>query len=78
LANPILPSDAVKTEADAIRLGMKNCGNALNIRPHWHARLEGDTWVVRNEQDRHTYVELRVRKSDGYDDGNCEVAFTAD
>ena len=76
--NSILSTDTIKTEAEAIQLGIKNCGDALRLRSNWHARLEGDTWVVCNEQDRHTYVEFRVRKSDGYDDGKCEVAFTAD
>ena len=75
---PILPTDAVKTHADAIRLGMERCGAALNIPPNWSARLEGEFWVVRNDDDAHTYIEVRIRKSDAADDHQCEIAFTAD
>jgi hypothetical protein len=60
---PILPTDAVKTPDEAIRLAKERCG--VSIYTHWSARLVGEYWVVRSEGSPANYGELRILKSDG-------------
>ena len=61
---PILPGDTVKTEAQAVRIGMNNCGHERDDPKHWYAHRNGEIWVVRwNVGENSIYAE--VRKSDG-------------
>ena len=73
----IFESDLVKTSADAIRIGVNDCGNVLGERTHnpadWDARLEKDHWVVSFK----SIVSVKVAKSDGKI-GDCLVTITAD
>ena len=73
----ILESDMVKTAADAIRIGVNDCGNVLGERTrdpaNWDTHLEKDQWVVSFKK----IVSVKVAKSDGRT-GDCLVTITAD
>jgi len=60
---PILPTDKVKTEAQAVRLGM-NCGFEKNDPDHWWANLHDNMWYVYWESGLNT-ITVQVAKSDG-------------
>jgi len=62
--HPIFPGDKVKTEAQAVRIGMNNCGQESDDPKHWYAHRDGEIWIVRwNVGENSIYAE--VRKSDG-------------
>jgi hypothetical protein len=68
---PILPTDKVKTEAEAINLAMHNCGSEPNDPGHWHASRNGDIWTVIWASGLNT-ITAAVRKNDGsFED--CDV-----
>ncbi|MBI3678311.1 MAG: hypothetical protein HY243_17005 [Proteobacteria bacterium] len=75
--DPVLESDVVKTEADAIRIGVNACDNTLGERTRnpadWGARLEKDHWVVFFKD----IVSVHVAKNDGKT-GDCLVVIEAD
>lgn len=62
----IAPTDAVKTEADAIKLADKNCGPPRHDpeRDHWDAHLEGGTWIV-HWSNRQSSIDVEIDKKDG-------------
>ncbi|HEX4860597.1 MAG TPA: hypothetical protein VFV07_05135 [Rhizomicrobium sp.] len=62
-AGPILKTDKVKTEADAIRIGM-NCGLERGDPAHWEAELHADLWHVYWANGQNT-IKVQVAKKDG-------------
>jgi len=71
IANPIYPTDKVQTEAQAIEIGRRSCGNEAADIDHWYANRAGDDWVVRWNVGQNS-IYAKVRKSDGTFDA-CEV-----
>jgi len=71
IANPIYPTDKIKTEAQAVELGRRNCGNEAADIDHWYANRAGDDWVVRWNVGQNS-IYAKVKKSDGTFDA-CEV-----
>jgi hypothetical protein len=68
---PILPTDKVKTEAQAVEIGRRSCGNEAADIAHWYANQSGDVWIVRWNVGRNS-IYAKVRKSDGTFDA-CEI-----
>jgi hypothetical protein len=61
--NPILKTDKIKTEKQAIRLGM-NCGFESGDPKHWEADLHADIWYVHWTSGQST-IEVLIAKKDG-------------
>jgi len=57
------PSDAVKTEAEAVAIGKKACGDNSTVK---YATLGRDgQWVVWGPSPRDVFEEVRINKRDG-------------
>jgi hypothetical protein len=63
VGNPILATDKVKTEAQAIKIAM-NCGLESGDPDHWEADLHADTWFVYWANGQNT-IKAQVNKKDG-------------
>lgn len=68
---PIWKTDKVKTEAEAIEIGRRSCGNEADDIRHWYANRSGDVWIVRWNVGQNA-IYAKVRKSDG-SFAACEV-----
>jgi hypothetical protein len=68
---PIYATDKVKTEADAINLGRRNCGFEADDPEHWHAVLRRDVWMVWWQNGLGS-IGAAIRKNDGVFE-SCEV-----
>jgi hypothetical protein len=60
---PILATDKVKTEADAIKIAM-SCGLESADPAHWEADLHADMWYVHWANGQAT-IRAQVSKKDG-------------
>jgi hypothetical protein len=76
---PVDPSDAVKTEAEAIALGRKACGDdSIAERNIKYARLQTDgIWLVwgptgRRYQD--AFMAVSINKRDGSIAQECDIS----
>lgn len=70
-AAPLRPSDAVRTEADAIKLARENCSPGPNDLDDWGASRDGEVWNVWWSH-RMSSASAQIRKSDGgFED--CDV-----